>query len=148
MKKFAQLLLLLIFLAFIVSGCRRSPSLVMNKEVILTEVLFVHNVERGKNGIEQLQLSPELMITAQQWAENMAKRNRMVHGNTYIHEEFGIGGENIAWGQSSIDEVIRDWMNSTGHRRNILNKQFTHAGFGYARTPDGRPYWCAQFGGN
>lgn len=148
MKKIAQIVLLLVLAAFTVSGCRRSPTLVMNKEIVLTEVLFVHNAERGKNGIEQLQISPELMATAQKWAEHMATKNRMVHGNTYMHDEFSIGGENIAWGQSSIDEVMRDWMNSNGHRRNILNKQFTHAGFGYARTPDGRPYWCAQFGGN
>jgi uncharacterized protein YkwD len=146
MKKFTQIIVLLIISILLVSGCGKSPTLVTNNEVVLTEVLFVHNAERGKNGADQLQISPELMSSAQQWAETMAKRGRMVHGTTFMQPQFMSSGENIAYGQSTIDEVMTAWMNSTGHRKNILNKNFTHAGFGYARTSDGRPYWCAQFG--
>jgi uncharacterized protein YkwD len=57
-------------------------------------------------------------------------------------------GENIAMGYSDIESVVDGWMNSPGHKRNILNPKFNKAGFGYAKTPDGPAYWCAQFGGD
>lgn len=148
MKKAKQILLLLIFLLPVVIGCRKSPKLVSNVEISVTEIMFYHNIERGKNGLDQLKISPELMSSSKKWAEYMAFHDRMVHGSSYKHPQFKWGGENIAWGQTSIDEVMRGWMKSTGHRKNILNKQFTHAGFGYALASDGSIYWCAQFGGN
>jgi hypothetical protein len=147
MKKFIWYFLLFAVL-FTISSCGRPSVLVIDDGIIRTEILFVHNAERIKNGLDPLEMSSSLLNTAQFWAESMAKKDRMVHGNTFIHPEFGYGGENIAWGQTEIDQVMDAWMNSVGHRNNILNKKFTHAGFGYARMSDGRPYWCAQFGGN
>lgn len=94
-----------------------------------------------------MQMDADLARRAQEWAETMVARNRLRHGSL-SGTKFRMTGENIAWGQNSIDQVMEAWMNSTGHRRNILNKRFTHAGFGYARYADGRPYWCAQFGGD
>lgn len=144
MKRF---FLLLFLFTLIIVGCGRSSVLITDDGIYRSELLFAHNAERAKKEFKQLQISPELMETAQSWAETMAKRGRLVHGKTFIHNKFYIGGENIAWGQSQISEVIKDWMNSSGHRRNILNEKFTHVGFGYARMSDGRPYWCVQFGG-
>ena len=53
--------------------------------------------------------------------------------------------ENIASGQSTPGEAIRDWMNSAGHRANILNARYTRIGAAAYRGPDGQVYWCQQF---
>lgn len=146
MKRFIQIFLLF-SLTIIISGCGRSSTLVTDDGIERTEILFMHNIERAKDKADALQISPELTKTAQLWAESMAQRGRLQHGKTYIHPEFPYCAENIAWGQKTIDKVMNGWMNSSGHRTNILNKKYTHAGFGYARMSDGSPYWCAQFGG-
>ena len=53
--------------------------------------------------------------------------------------------ENIAMGQNSSNEVVRDWMNSSGHRANILNASHTRIGVAAYRTAQGTTYWCQQF---
>jgi uncharacterized protein YkwD len=53
-------------------------------------------------------------------------------------------GENVAWGQNiSLEQTMADWMNSQGHRYNILKKEFTEIGLGYAKNKDGK-YYCTQ----
>lgn len=54
-------------------------------------------------------------------------------------------GENIAWGQKSPDEVMNAWMNSDGHRSNILNSKYTKIGVGVYEAPNGRIYWTQLF---
>ena len=54
--------------------------------------------------------------------------------------------ENIASGQKDIESVMRSWIRSPGHRRNIMSKSFTHIGCGYATSNDGTAYWCVCFG--
>lgn len=51
-------------------------------------------------------------------------------------------GENIAQGQRSPQEVVQAWMDSPGHRANILNGKFTHIGVGYVKSGN---YWTQQF---
>jgi uncharacterized protein YkwD len=110
--------------------------------------MFAHNKERGKRDLPPFQQSLVLTERAQKWAEEMARRNSPTHSRLKMEgTEFWIMGENIAMGYSDIDSVMNGWMNSSSHRRNILNPKYTHAGFGYARTSNGTPYWCAQFGG-
>jgi uncharacterized protein YkwD len=53
-------------------------------------------------------------------------------------------GENVAMGQTSPEAVMQSWMNSAGHRRNILNPDFQELGVGYAEG-GGRPYWVQVF---
>ena len=110
------------------------------------QLMLLHNIERGQQKVDQLEYDSELESRAQKHAEWMASNNNLKHsrlGSTnYITE-----GENIAMGQTTEDEVVQDWMTSAGHRKNILNPRFTHAGFGYAKRSDGVAYWCAQFGG-
>ena len=55
-------------------------------------------------------------------------------------------GENIAYGQRTADEVFQAWMNSSGHRANILNPAFRDLGVGLAYNGSGRPYWVQSFG--
>jgi uncharacterized protein YkwD len=137
----------ILFMFLLIFGCRKSQVLFTTTEFSVDEILLIHNKERAKYNLTELKIDNELMKSAQEWSENMAKKNRLFHGNTYIKKKFKTSAENIAWGQSKIDELMSDWMNSNDHRSNILNKNFTHVGFGYARTSRGKPYWCAQFGG-
>lgn len=58
---------------------------------------------------------------------------------------FRSAGENIAWGQKTPQEVVEAWMNSSGHRANILGKNFTRLGVGYYQNPLGRAYWVQLF---
>ncbi|MBR4084760.1 MAG: hypothetical protein IKK33_10825 [Lachnospiraceae bacterium] len=54
-------------------------------------------------------------------------------------------GENIAWGQRSPEEVMKVWMNSPGHRANIMNPNFTTIGVAYHENTKGIGYWCQLF---
>lgn len=86
----------------------------------------------------------ELQESAQQWAEYMARKNRLKHDDLH-HSRFGYLGENIACGQGSVKEVMEDWMQSKGHRENILNSDYTHIGVGIVQ--NGEVFWCVKFGG-
>jgi uncharacterized protein YkwD len=55
-------------------------------------------------------------------------------------------GENVAFGQPSAREVLKSWMRSSGHRRNILEADYTELGTGYAVDRAGRPYFVQVFG--
>ena len=55
--------------------------------------------------------------------------------------------ENIAWGQKTPEEVVTGWMNSSGHRANILSSKFTFIGVGVYRSSSGRLYWVQLFTG-
>ncbi len=62
------------------------------------------------------------------------------HGITYRYS-----GENIAWGQKSPEEVVTAWMNSAGHRANILNANFKELGVGYRQNARGVNYFTQLF---
>lgn len=85
----------------------------------------------------------------------MAKLNYFDHTSpTYgspfdMMKQFGISyrtaGENIAMGQTSPQQVMQGWMNSSGHRANILNSSFTQIGVGIAKNAKGQYIWTQQF---
>lgn len=54
-------------------------------------------------------------------------------------------GENVAYGQRDAQEVMRAWMNSRGHRNNILSGRYSQIGVGLAYSRSGRPYWTQTF---
>jgi uncharacterized protein YkwD len=64
-------------------------------------------------------------------------------------EDFGIhftaAGENIAYGQRTPEEVMNAWMNSSGHRANILNPSYNQIGVGVAKSANGTFYWTQEF---
>ena len=60
---------------------------------------------------------------------------------------FRTAGENIAWGQRTPEQVMQGWMNSSGHRANILNASYTAIGVGYYRNAAGTNYWTQLFTG-
>jgi uncharacterized protein YkwD len=91
----------------------------------------------------------ELSRAAQKWAEHMAYRDRLYHGdlsNKVNRHRWHYLGENVAKGQRDAAEVVGDWMGSRSHRKNIMNDNFNSVGFGIAYSRDGRLYWCAIFG--
>lgn len=116
------------------------------------EVVELTNVERQKHGLAPLQIDEALSKVARVKSEDMAKQNYFNHNSpTYgspfdMMKQFGISyrtaGENIAMGQRSPQEVVNAWMNSEGHRANILNSNFTHIGVGHASNGN---YWTQQF---
>tara|TARA_Y100001937_G_C7113538_1_gene329001 strand:- start:1437 stop:1913 length:477 start_codon:yes stop_codon:yes gene_type:complete len=114
-------------------------------------LLLTHNRERSRNGRRALVLDKRLTDAAQKHADWMANSNRLSHTgrngsspSRRVGSGFGVIGENIAYGQSGYGEVTRSWMNSGGHRSNILGG-YNAVGFGAAKSKSGRIYWCAVF---
>jgi uncharacterized protein YkwD len=151
MRKLMLLLGLLTGLSLVgIAGCRREEApLDIGLHINRTEILSEHNKERSVRNAEPLKSDPVLQERAQKWAELMARRHSLTHSRLQLDgTPYSSMGENIAMGYPTIDSVMDGWMESPGHKRNILSKRYTHAGFGYAKAKDGSPYWCAQFGGN
>ncbi len=119
------------------------------------KVVELVNAERAKAGLKPLKLNTELSKVATLKSQDMAKNNYFDHNSpTYgspfdMMKKFGISyrtaGENIAMGQTSPEQVMNGWMNSPGHRANILKSSFTEIGVGVAKNSSGRLYWTQQF---
>lgn len=110
------------------------------------------NKERAKQGLKALSVDSKLSKSARAKSQDMKDKNYFSHtsptyGSPFDQmKQFGItyksAGENIAQGQRSPQEVVTAWMNSEGHRANILNKSYTHIGVGYVKSGN---YWTQQF---
>ncbi|KAA9030613.1 CAP domain-containing protein [Niallia endozanthoxylica] len=116
------------------------------------KVVDLTNQERAKNGLAPLQVDTELSKVAREKSLDMANKGYFSHTSpTYgspfdMMKQFGISyraaGENIAMGQRSPEEVVQAWMNSEGHRKNILSANFTHIGVGHSQQGN---YWTQMF---
>lgn len=121
-------------------------------KAIENQVIALTNQERAKHGLPALKANWELSRVARYKSQDMSDKNFFSHTSpTYgspfeMIKNFGISSsasaENIAQGQSTAQEVVNSWMNSSGHRANILNGSFTEIGVGYDR--DGH-YWTQMF---
>ena len=119
------------------------------------QVLELVNKERSKNGLSPLTLDYSLSNVATKKSQDMINKNYFDHTSpTYgspfdMMKQFGISyrsaGENIAKGQRTPQEVMNAWMNSAGHRANILNSSFTKLGVGIAKDSNGTLYWTQMF---
>jgi len=119
------------------------------------EVIRLVNVERAKVGLKPLSENVKLSKVARIKSQDMINKKYFSHYSpTYgspfdMMKKFGIrftaAGENIAMGQKTPMEVMNAWMNSAGHRRNILNPNFTQIGVGVAKDSKGRLYWTQMF---
>ncbi|MEY3297614.1 MAG: hypothetical protein RLZZ597_874 [Cyanobacteriota bacterium] len=131
-----------------------SAMLAQAEVAIPDALLTLVNAERQQAGSAPLRLNDKLATAAQRHAEDMAATRNLSHqgsdGSTLRTriEATGYGwlaiGENVAMGQTSPEAVMQSWMNSAGHRRNILNPNFQEFGVGYAEG-GGRPYWVQVF---
>ncbi len=117
------------------------------------EVIRLINEERKKNGVSPLKIDYTLMDNAYTRSTELEtnfghQRPNGEQGYTFALDlDYSIVGENIAAGQTTPQEVVNAWMNSTGHRSNILNPEFTHTGVGCYMASDGWVYWTQLFGG-
>ena len=119
------------------------------------QVLDLVNAERTKRGISALTLDSNLSSVATKKSQDMVNKNYFDHTSpTYgspfdMMKQFGISyrtaGENIAKGQKTPQEVVTAWMNSEGHRKNILNPNFTNLGVGITKDSKGTTYWTQMF---
>ncbi|MFC3885180.1 CAP domain-containing protein [Bacillus songklensis] len=119
------------------------------------QVANLVNQERQKAGLKPLQLDTKLSDVAREKSRDMMNKGYFDHQSpTYgspfdMMKQFGItyraAGENIAKGQQTPQEVMNAWMNSEGHRANILNGSFTHIGVGFVKDSQGTTYWTQMF---
>ena len=131
-----------------------TPS-VSGLSAIEMEVVRLVNIERQKEGLKPFTASSELSNVARKKSEDMAKNNYFSHTSpTYgspfdMMKSFGIkyntAGENIAKGQLSAQSVVTGWMNSPGHRANIMNSSFNKIGVGYYQSSSGTNLWTQMF---
>ena len=126
-----------------------------NVKNVEEEVLTLVNQKRSKIGLKPLQMDWELARVARMKSQDMAQKNYFSHTSpTYgspfdMMKHFGINfrtaGENIASGQQTPKEVMESWMNSQGHRENILKPDYTHLGVGYYRGGSYGHMWTQMF---
>jgi uncharacterized protein YkwD len=120
------------------------------------EVLRLVNVERGKAGCTAVHADSRLHKAARDFSALMAAKNFFDHvspdGSTFVDRIARAGyprdqaaAENIAYGYLSAAAVMKGWMNSDGHRRNILNCDIKAIGVGLAYRGS-TPYWTQDFG--
>lgn len=125
---------------------------VSNQTAFENEVLRLVNVERAKQGLSALQMDESVRNVARVKATDMYKNRYFDHTSpTYgtpfeMLKKYGISyraaAENIAKGQKTPQQVVNSWMNSSGHRANILNAKYTHIGIGYEANGN---HWVQMF---
>lgn len=124
-----------------------------NNAQFTKEVVRLVNVERQKAGLSALTMSTNIQKAAQVRAKEQEQSFSHTRPNgssfsTALNENgvsYRGSGENIAWGQKTPQAVMDAWMNSPGHRANILNENFTSIGVGYYQSSNGTPYWAQLF---
>jgi uncharacterized protein YkwD len=125
-----------------------------NIEEIKQRLLTLHNQLRANKGLPALTRVSELDRAAQLHNDYMARIDFLTHNEPRrdigdrVKEQgydWHMVGENIAWNQQTVEDVMASWMNSTGHRANMLSANFKDVGFGV--THDGSEWWwTADFG--
>lgn len=116
------------------------------------QVVNLVNKYRSQNGLPALAMNWELCRVARYKSQDMHDKNYFSHTSPTYGSPFDMirnfnisyraAGENIAKGQRTPEAVMNAWMNSSGHRANILNASFTQIGVGYVA--DGN-YWTQMF---
>ncbi len=146
-----------VFLTRTLQGDQTSKQPVQEKpdqgiSAIEAKVIELTNDERRKKGLLVLKADNSLGVVAREKSNDMQTNNYFSHTSpTYgspfdMLNEFNVSyykaGENIAKGHQTAEQVVKAWMNSEGHRANILNKDFTHIGIGYNQNGH---YWTQMF---
>ncbi len=121
------------------------------------EVVRIANVERQRQGLPAYECDAALQRAARAHSDDQCRTGRLSHtgsdGSSFSERAraqgavFCAGGENVAGGQRTAQDAMNSWMNSSGHRRNILSSQYRRIGVGYVSC-GGRPYWTQVFADN
>jgi uncharacterized protein YkwD len=122
------------------------------------EIVDLTNQARAQQGLPALRVSDQLVSAAQTHSRDMARLNVLDHvladaaqptlssRAEAVGYDFSWLGENIAFNYADAQAVVTGWMNSPGHRANILNANFTEIGVGVAWNGSGQPYFTQEFG--
>jgi uncharacterized protein YkwD len=121
------------------------------------EVVKLTNDQRTAKGCPALRVDDRLVAAARAHSADMVTANYFSHtgsdGSNFVAREAAAGypkksasAENIAWGYRTPKDVVTGWMNSSGHRANILNCASVAVGVGLAYNAAGAPYWTQDFG--
>ena len=119
------------------------------------KVFALHNELRAKEKLNSLENSPKLTRAAQRHADDMAKHKKMGHtgsdGTAPADRVVDAGykyrrcGENVAFGRWTPERLMKGWMDSPPHKKNILGS-YSQIGVACATAEDGTSYWCVTFG--
>jgi uncharacterized YkwD family protein len=119
------------------------------------QVFELVNKERSSRGLATLKYNSNVAYVARIKSQDMIDKKYFAHTSpTYgspfeMMEKFGLrfsaAGENIAYGQKTASEVMNAWMNSAGHKANILSTAYTTIGVGVAKAANGTLYWTQEF---
>ena len=130
-------------------------SITTSEEAMADRVIELVNQERTSRGLQPLVKDDRLMVAAAARAKELSQRYSHTRPDGsecftilwHLGIDYGYAGENIAMGQRTPEIVMNDWMNSSGHRANILNENYDCIGVGYTMV-DGHPYWVQLFTGD
>jgi len=123
-------------------------------ETVTEQLLRLHNDARQQNGRAALCLNQKLLRTAESFCQYMASTGKFSHtadgrspGQRMGDQgyDWSTFGENIAAGYPTPQQVMNGWMNSPGHRGNILNRNFVETGLAKCTSQSGTNYWVAVF---
>lgn len=141
--------------ALIYPGQKVTIPVLENVKSIESQVIQLTNQQRAKFGLPALKADWQLSRIARYKSADMRDQNYFSHTSpTYgspfsMMSNFGVtyrtAAENIAAGQRTAQEVVNAWMNSPGHRANILKADVTYIGVGYAEGGSKRYYWTQMF---
>ena len=102
---------------------------------------------RASHGLSQLRTDGTLAALASEHAADMARRDSLDHNGFMSHRgPRGARAENVAYGCKETTCVIQQWVNSSGHRRNMLIPSLTRYGLASATSPSGKKYWTLLVG--
>lgn len=132
-----------------------TPVVEVNASANEKEVYELVNKVRAQNGLSQLKWADDLAAVARAHSRDMINRKFFSHNNPDGLSPFdrmkaaGISyrtaAENIAYGQKTPEAVMNAWMNSSGHRANILNANVKEIGVGAVADSSGTIYWTQEF---
>lgn len=141
--------------SLIYPGQRITVPNIQDVKIAENRVITLVNAERAKAGLPPLKANWQLSRVARYKSQDMIDKGYFSHTSpTYgspftMMQSFGIkfssAGENIAMGQKTPEEVMAGWMNSPGHRSNILSASYSEIGVGLAKSPSGVFYWTQMF---
>lgn len=128
-----------------------------DEDQLASQILTLINLERAQLAVAPVTLNPALTKAAEDYACTMAAEDFFAH----YHPETGEGpadratgagyvfygvGENLASGQTTAAEAVEGWMDSPGHRENLLSPNWKETGIGVRHSPSYRTYWVQLFG--
>ena len=131
-------LVMSVVLAYGVTGGGAAAPVLMELHPVESKLIERTNFERMRHGLHPLSIDHSLVQSARTHASWMARSHVLQHTTAAV-------AENIAHGQNSTSQVVKDWLNSPGHRANMLSANYNRIGVAAYRGSNGTIYWCQQF---